>query len=285
MFLRFNYLNELRICPFLAAFIVWFIVHLQMITFRAVYVFSEIHGNVKCNYYGFVLLYFAAPNIWHHSTIPCQSWELQMTYLWLLLLLSQSGMIATRPLNLRHAKVFLFSYLNNLSDIHSPLDTFFGRWRQWPQHYLCHYDRVRFEFLEIIIRASFGKYIAPRILDDSSDSVQKLLDDEIVPHAPPEARINPNDFRRDRFYTREMDATIKLNWDLLVATFKLYKAKDKTKYFWIEHWISLLESASICGSHTGMEKATQEKLTRHQIPHFLKGRFVEGDMTMTSELK
>lgn len=67
----------------------------------------------------------------------------------------------------------------------------------------------RFEFLEIIIRASFGKYIAAKILDDSSDSVQKLLDDVIVPQAPPETRIIPNDFRRERMYTPEMEVQVR----------------------------------------------------------------------------
>lgn len=115
--------------------------------------------------------------------------------------------------------------------------------------------RCRFEFHEILIRASFGKYITPKILDDSSDSVKRLLEEKLLVNLPQEARLNPNDFRRDRFYTREMEAVLKFNWDLLNATFKLYKAKDKTKYFWIEHWIILLEAVGLMGSHTGKETA------------------------------
>jgi hypothetical protein len=33
---------------------------------------------------------------------------------------------------------------------------------------------------------------------------------------------------------------------------KVYKAKDRTKYFWIEHWSTLLESARLLGPVTGM---------------------------------
>lgn len=109
----------------------------------------------------------------------------------------------------------------------------------------------RFEFFEILIRASFGKYITTKILDDSSDSIKKLIEDKLLMNLPPEARIQPNDFRKNRLYTQEMEGAIKSNWEMLNASFKLYKAKDKTKYFWIEHWIALLEATNLMGSHTG----------------------------------
>ncbi|GMH44651.1 hypothetical protein BSKO_12603 [Bryopsis sp. KO-2023] len=132
---------------------------------------------------------------------------------------------------------------------------------------------VRFEFLEIIIRASFGKYITTKILDDSSDSVQRMLEDKLLPNLPPEACINPNDFRKTRFYTQEMEASIKSHWDVLNAMFKLYKAKDKTKYFWIEHWVTLLESINLIGAHTGMEKREAKLI------------FAWSQMTVVDELK
>lgn len=110
---------------------------------------------------------------------------------------------------------------------------------------------VRFEFLEIIIRASFGKYISSKQLNDSSDSVKKLLEDSIIPNLPPEARVDPNVFRQERFYSSQMDIEIRRNYSFLKVVFKLYKAKDKTKYFSIEHWISFLESSNLIGPHTG----------------------------------
>lgn len=129
----------------------------------------------------------------------------------------------------------------------------------------------RFEFQEILIRASFGKYITPKILDDSSDSVKKLLEEKLLRNLPQEAQLNPNDFRRDRFYTREMEGVLKLNWDLLNATFKLYKAKDKTKYFWIEHWVTLLEAIGLMGSHTGKKSTIKGRpihaLNRQPVPN------------------
>eukprot|EP00210_Caulerpa_lentillifera_P005165 g4937.t1 len=113
---------------------------------------------------------------------------------------------------------------------------------------------VRFEFLEIIIRASFGKYISSKQLNDSSDSVKKLLEDSIIPNLPMEAKVDPNEFRKERFYTPEMDMEIRRNYSFLKGIFKLYKAKDKTKYFAIEHWISFLESSNLIGPHTGVER-------------------------------
>jgi len=47
------------------------------------------------------------------------------------------------------------------------------------------------------------------------------------------------------------------HWDLLSASFHLYKAKDRTKMFWVEHWIALLESTNLLGGHTGKRRAFQ----------------------------
>ena len=115
----------------------------------------------------------------------------------------------------------------------------------------------RFEFLEIVIRASFGKYISSKQLSDSSDSVKRLLETDVLPKLPEEAAMNPNDFRREKFYAPRMERLIKNNLDLITAIFKLYKAKDKTKYFSIEHWIAFLESISLLGMHTGTSQSLQ----------------------------
>ena len=103
----------------------------------------------------------------------------------------------------------------------------------------------------MLVRASLGKYISSRKLNDSSDSVKKLLEEDLIPNLAPESTLDPNDFRRDRLYTAEMEKLIKTHFDLLLTIFKVYKAKDKTKYFYIEHWIAFLESTQLLGSHTG----------------------------------
>jgi len=114
---------------------------------------------------------------------------------------------------------------------------------------------VRFEFLEIVVRASFGKYISSKRLNDSSDSVKKLLEDDIIPGLPPEAKTDPNDFRRDSLYNFEVEKVLKSNRDFFSALFKLYKARDKTKYFSVEHWMNLLESTKLLGDHSGLGRS------------------------------
>lgn len=41
------------------------------------------------------------------------------------------------------------------------------------------------------------------------------------------------------------------HYDLLRATHAVYRARDRTKLFWVEHWMALLESTNMVGPHTG----------------------------------
>ena len=47
----------------------------------------------------------------------------------------------------------------------------------------------RFEFLEILVRAAFGRYITGGLLADSSDSVARLLEECLEAYLPPEAKV------------------------------------------------------------------------------------------------
>eukprot|EP00200_Dunaliella_tertiolecta_P007620 CAMPEP_0202380154 /NCGR_PEP_ID=MMETSP1127-20130417/27386_1 /ASSEMBLY_ACC=CAM_ASM_000462 /TAXON_ID=3047 /ORGANISM="Dunaliella tertiolecta, Strain CCMP1320" /LENGTH=1087 /DNA_ID=CAMNT_0048978807 /DNA_START=79 /DNA_END=3342 /DNA_ORIENTATION=+ len=132
---------------------------------------------------------------------------------------------------------------------------------------------VRFELLEIIVRMAIGKFIVPKVLTDVSDSVAHMFENFIEPSLPAVAKTDPNSFRRDRFYCKEMEMEIVKHWELLQATFKLYKAKDRTKMFWIEHWIALLESTNLLGTHTGIDK------------HCSKVLFAFSQSTVVDELK
>lgn len=38
--------------------------------------------------------------------------------------------------------------------------------------------------------------------------------------------------------------------------FKLFKAKDRTKWFQIEHWQALLEATKVMGTHTGGQSSS-----------------------------
>ncbi|KAJ9515640.1 hypothetical protein QJQ45_021752 [Haematococcus lacustris] len=113
---------------------------------------------------------------------------------------------------------------------------------------------MRFEFYEGLVRAAFGKFITTKLLDDASDAVASFMEKVVLPHVPPEALLVPDHFRVHRLYTREVDACITEHLPLLKAVHKLYKAKDRTKYFCIEHWWALLDGCRLAGPHTGVEK-------------------------------
>ncbi|KAF5826985.1 hypothetical protein DUNSADRAFT_1559 [Dunaliella salina] len=131
---------------------------------------------------------------------------------------------------------------------------------------------VRFELLEIIVRMAIGKFIVPKVLTDVSDSVAHMFENFIEPSLPAVAKTDPNSFRRDRFYCKEMEMEVVKHWDLLQAVFKVYKAKDRTKMFWIEHWMALLESTNLLGPHTVVDELKR----RQRAVSLMFGDFLEA---------
>ncbi|EFJ45989.1 hypothetical protein VOLCADRAFT_118253, partial [Volvox carteri f. nagariensis] len=114
---------------------------------------------------------------------------------------------------------------------------------------------VRFEFMEGLIRVAFAKFISTKRMTDASDAIGALLEGVAAsPGIPPEARVDPNEWRRVRFYTAEVEEVIKEYWDLLGGIFKLYKARDRARYFWPEHFFSFLESNQLLGAATGLSR-------------------------------
>ena len=59
---------------------------------------------------------------------------------------------------------------------------------------------------------------------------------------------------------------------LLIAVFNVYKAKNSSKYFWMEHWISFLEGLQLLGDKSGLGTA-QAKLI-----------FIWSQVSLTSSL-
>eukprot|EP00798_Chlamydomonas_sp_ICE-L_P007991 gene7991-1215_t len=104
-----------------------------------------------------------------------------------------------------------------------------------------------FEFYEALVRFAFGKFINHKGTDDASDAVLMLLDQVLIPNVPPAALLDPNEFRRNRMYNESMD---------LVALYYLYKAKNRSKYFDMEHYKSMLTATCLLGKHTGIEVHT-----------------------------
>mmetsp|Transcript_41878 Transcript_41878/g.125343 ORF Transcript_41878/g.125343 Transcript_41878/m.125343 type:complete len:890 (-) Transcript_41878:2379-5048(-) len=117
-------------------------------------------------------------------------------------------------------------------------------------------EMMRFEFYEGIVRAAFGKFIVPGIMDDASDAVARFIEDEIIARVPAKALIMANNFREFRLYNEQVENVVMQHYDILMAAFKLYKAKDRTKYFAIEHWAAFLEGCNLMGEHLGINKSS-----------------------------
>jgi hypothetical protein len=113
---------------------------------------------------------------------------------------------------------------------------------------------MRFEFLEGIVRTAFGRFIFSGEMKDASDACQMFIDKIVIPRVPPEALVDPNDFRVNRLYVCEVEAVLVEYQDLLFSCFKLYKSRDKAKIFWIEHWAAFLEAMCLMGPHTGLDR-------------------------------
>lgn len=79
----------------------------------------------------------------------------------------------------------------------------------WPIHIRS------FEFLEGIVRSAFGRFITTKKCDDASDAVQMLIEQVLLRNVPPEALVDPNDFRRHRMYNEEMDLALREHWDMV----------------------------------------------------------------------
>ena len=66
-------------------------------------------------------------------------------------------------------------------------------------------------------------------------------------------------------------------WLLLQA----YKAKDRTKYFYVEHWVTLLESTGILGNpHMGEWRNPCQK--SQQTKHFSKSMYLTTHTCVSS---
>ncbi|GLC59670.1 hypothetical protein PLESTB_001520500 [Pleodorina starrii] len=135
------------------------------------------------------------------------------------------------------------------------------------------YAFMRFEFMEALVRAAFGRYITSGALRDASDATRRLMDD-LRASLPPIARLDPNEFRRTRLYTAEMEVAVVHNLELLTASFKLYKARDRAKYLSIDHWMSFLETNKLLAPHMGGISPTEAQLM-----------FAWSQMVVVDELK
>ena len=80
---------------------------------------------------------------------------------------------------------------------------------------------VRFELIEIIVRLAFSKFIDSREMSDASDAVEKLVEEYILPNVPPQALVDPNDFRFKRMYTEGVETVLLAHRDMLFGVFQV----------------------------------------------------------------
>jgi hypothetical protein len=101
---------------------------------------------------------------------------------------------------------------------------------------------MRFEWLEIIIRIAFAKYLDTEEdeynCDDPSDAVQLLCEKNILPKLKPCACHNKDDFRKTRMYNEAVDKEIKPRLKILKV---LYEKSIKPKNGTSEQLMSLRE--------------------------------------------
>lgn len=157
---------------------------------------------------------------------------------------------------------------------------------------------MRFEWIEILVRVSIAKFIQDKHMTDDISTAMEYLCRYHLDTMPPEATLDVNIFRRQRFYNEDMDFLLRvrtlcsLPWrplfltgytlamvaaarrvtgtcshcacaqkyaNFLESVFRCYKAKNSSKYFWMEHWMTLLDTLQLVGDRTSIG-TTQAKL-------------------------
>ena len=56
------------------------------------------------------------------------------------------------------------------------------------------------------MRLAFAKFIVSKMMTDASDAVDRLMDEFVIPNLPPEALVDPNEFRFTRLYNQQVEA-------------------------------------------------------------------------------
>ena len=80
---------------------------------------------------------------------------------------------------------------------------------------------MRFEWLEVIVRIGFAKYLKSKLVQHSWESVELLIT-ENMPLVDAGALLDPNDFRKRCLYTEDVDALLAANLKWLRKMFNSY---------------------------------------------------------------
>lgn len=108
---------------------------------------------------------------------------------------------------------------------------------------------MRHELCEALVRIAVQKY--SKQTADVSDCLDLLLN-HIMLHIPKEAIIDPDEFREERFYTEDMERTVKKYQKDLGEVYKHYSCLNPVQgkpKFGIDEIVQLFQDASMLGNH------------------------------------
>ena len=80
---------------------------------------------------------------------------------------------------------------------------------------------VMFELYEVLVRLSFAKYINSKEMNDASDALDRLMEENVLPNIPEECLVDPNEFRFNRLYTEEVEEVLVKYDSFLQAIFRV----------------------------------------------------------------
>ena len=80
---------------------------------------------------------------------------------------------------------------------------------------------VMFELYEVLVRLSFAKYINSKEMNDASDALDRLMEENVLSNIPEECLVDPNEFRFNRLYTEEVEEVLVKYDSFLQAIFRV----------------------------------------------------------------
>lgn len=78
---------------------------------------------------------------------------------------------------------------------------------------------VQFELYEVLVRLAFSKYINSKEMNDASDALDRLMEENVLANVPEEVLVDPNEFRFNRMYTEQVEEVLLKYDDFLYAIF------------------------------------------------------------------
>jgi|MDSY01.2.fsa_nt_gb hypothetical protein len=118
---------------------------------------------------------------------------------------------------------------------------------------------MRFEFMEALVRLAVHRYGYGQEHIDVSDCLEELIATLLGERLPPEAALDPNNFRKERFYTKEVEAVFKHHLAVLRLLFERYADEHTTERgmkhrFGLDEALNLMHNAQISGYHMSIRE-------------------------------